>query len=282
MLVARLTNHVRSALHDADSRGVLAKPVSALNANELTIRADAIQVLDRQSLSVLTEARSLYDRALRLDPNLPAALMGKALAVGSTLELDPKTDHDFLLREYDKASARLVVVAERQARAWNIRADALQKQWRWEAALEANARAQKIDPTRANTLGQRADILISMGQPSDALELVDRAFLLQPADAGAAAYLSFNSCVANLTLERYDDAIGACEKAASLRGDWWSHAYLVAAYALRGNEAKAHAEKAKLLAQRPGFLSCRIQSASNFGRTGILAADGGPSLCWPT
>ena len=93
------------------------------------------------------------------------ALMGQALAVGTTLDLDPHADHDRLVREYEEMSVRLVAVAGREARAWNIRADALQRAWRWEAALEANARAQKIDSSRVNSIGQRADIMVDMGQP---------------------------------------------------------------------------------------------------------------------
>jgi hypothetical protein len=55
---------------------------------------------------------------------------------------------------------------------------------------------------------------------------------------------------ANLALGRYDDAIGACEKAASLDDDWFIHVHLVAAYALQGNDGKAQAERTKLFTQR--------------------------------
>ncbi len=128
-----------------------------------------LQLREPQSLSVLAEANSLYDRALRLDPNLTDALMGRELVVMATLDLDPHADHDRLVHELDEMSLRLIAVAERQARAWNFRADALQRQWRWDAALEANARAQKLDPPRTDSIGQRADILVDMGKPDEAL-----------------------------------------------------------------------------------------------------------------
>src|SRR6185295_9369596 len=111
------------------------------------------------SLAALTEARKLYEQALRLDPNLVEALMGHALAVGAELDLDPRADHDRLVREYDEMSARVVAAAGHEARAWNIRADALQRAWRWEAALEANAKSQRMDPNRAGPIGQRAEIM---------------------------------------------------------------------------------------------------------------------------
>ncbi|MEO8741126.1 MAG: adenylate/guanylate cyclase domain-containing protein [Casimicrobiaceae bacterium] len=182
-VAARVRGQVSGAAYDGEKRRVLALPVSVLNAEELTLRGATVSERDSDSLDALVEARSLYEKALRLDPNLIQALMSKTYALSRTLELDPHADWDRLLREYDETSRRLVAVADRDARAWNIRADALQKQWRWDAALEANARAETIDPHRLNTLGQRADILIAMGQPEEALAQVNRAFLLVPSPA---------------------------------------------------------------------------------------------------
>jgi tetratricopeptide (TPR) repeat protein len=259
-LVTRLTVQVKNALFDAEQRRVLAEPVAGASAADLALRADAVTANDPESISALAEARKLYDQALRLDPNLTMALMGQTLDLGRTLDLDPHADHDRLVREYEEMSARLVAVAGREARAWNIRADALQQAWRWEAALEANARAQKIDASRVGSIGQRADIMVAMGRPGEALALVDQGLSLQPPDAAAAAYLMGSRCHANMALGRYDDAIAACERAASLADSWEPHVYLVAAYALNANVAKTQAEKAKLKTQRPGFSIAAFQA----------------------
>ena len=253
LFIGRLTNQVRSALGDSEARRIMAQPVASLNARDLSYRADFLQLREPQSLRVLAEASSLYDRALRLDPDLTDALMGQSLVVMATLDLDPDADHDRLVHELDEMSLRLIAVADRQARAWNFRADALQRQWRWDAALEANARAQKLDPPRTDSIGQRADILVDMGKPDEALATVDQALALQPGRAAIAGYLLVSRCRAYLALGRYDEAIAACEQVASLGDDWFNHAHLVAAYALKANVARAEAEKTKLLAQRPGF-----------------------------
>jgi adenylate cyclase len=253
--ITRLTNQVKAALIDTEERRVLALPVSALNAEELTERADAILREPEPSPKVLDEARSLYDRALQLNPNLPAALMSQANVLAEILDRDQGADRNRLLREYDQLSQRLIATAVGEARAWNIRADALQRQWRWEAALEANAKAQKLDPTRFGTMAQHAHILIDMGRPQEALVVLDAAFSLQP-PASFAGWLSLNRCRAELALGRYDDAIDACEKAASGSDLYYRrlsvHMFLTAAYALQGNEGRAQSEKAKLLAQFPG------------------------------
>ena len=253
-LVARLTVQVTNALLDAERRRILAQPIANASATDLALRADALQEIEAApSLATLAEARRLYDTALRLDPNLPSALMGRALTVSSKLDLDPRTDRYALVREYEEMSARLVAAAGSEARSWNIRADALQRAWRWDAALEANARARSINPIHGGSIGQRADIMNAMGRPGEALVLVDQGLSLQSPNAGTVGYLTGARCRASLALGRYEDAIAACEKESSLADSWWPHAYLVAAYANLGNDAKAQAEKSKLLTQRPAF-----------------------------
>jgi len=95
--------------------------------------------------------------------------------------------------------------------------------------------------------------MVAMGRPEEALALVDQGLALRSPEAGVSAYLLGHRCHASMALGRYEDAIIACEKAASLADSWAPHAYLAAAYAQQGNQAKAEAEKAKLLTQRPGF-----------------------------
>ena len=104
-------------------------------------------------------------------------------------------------------------------------------------------------------MSQYADILIDTGRPEEALVAVDGAFSLQP-PASFAVWLSLDRCRAKLALGRYDDAIDACEKAAS-NGDLFYrrlsvHMFLAAAYAWQGNDGRAQSEKVKLLAQLPG------------------------------
>ena len=252
-LVARLAVQVKSALIGAEHRRVLAEPLDRASASDLVLRADAVQENSGDSLGALDESRKLYARALRLDPNSAQALMGQALTIGSQLDIDPNADHDRLVREYEDMTVRLVAVAGNEARAWNIRANALQRAWRWEAALEANANAQRIDQTRPGSIGQQAEIMIAIGKPAEALATVERGLALQTPDASGIAYLMAARCHASMALGRYEDAIAACEKASTLADYWPAHAYLVAAYAHLGNDAKVAAEKAKLLSQRPGF-----------------------------
>ena len=178
---------------------MLAMPVSSLGAEELALRADALRELDPHSIVVLNEARALYEKALRRNPRLAAALMGDANALAQLLERGSSASQTGLLREYDEMSMRLLAVVQREARAWNIRADALHRQEQWNAALEANTRAQTLDPTRASTWGQRAHLLVDMGQPDAALSAIHRGLSLEP-PVPVIGYLLSAECRAHLAL----------------------------------------------------------------------------------
>jgi len=259
LMVGRLTNPIKAAVIDSEERRVLARPVSELNAAELTFRADAVALRDPYSPTAWADARKLYDMALRLDPNETGALMGQALALSAALhfDLDPRADRDRLIAEYDALTVRLVTTAGREPQAWDLRADALAWQWRWEAVLEAHAKSQALDPTRLRTAIHRVEILYRMGRPTEALALADQLRALRPQDFES-NYLMLNArCEAMLALGRYADAIAACEKQLALGDSRSAQMYLVAAYALQGDAERARTQKAILLSRKPDFSIAR-------------------------
>jgi len=255
LLVGRLTNPVKAAVVDSEERRVLARPVSQLSAAELTFRGSAVAMRDVYSPAAWAEARKLYDMALRLDPNETDALMGKALVLSAALafELDPRADRDRLIAEYDELTGRLVATAGRLPQAWDLRADALAWQWRWEAVHEAHAKALALDPTRVRTAIHRVETLYLMGRPSDALALADQLLALRPQDFESNWLMLNARCEAMLALGRYADAIAACEKQLALGESRSAHMYLVAAYALQGDAERARTQKAMLLSRKPDF-----------------------------
>jgi len=199
------------------------------------------------------EARKLYDQALRLDPNSGAALVGKAGTLAYEVYFNPQLDHDRVVRELDELSFRAVSIDDQDPDAWAVRSVALGLQWRWDAALEANATAQNLDPTRDWLLTQRAELMVFMGQPQAALTLVEQALALDPFGVVAISWPLDIRCRAHMALGQYDESIAACEKSVG-EYDWWMpHLYLLAAYTQKGRTAKAEAEKAKLLQQRPSI-----------------------------
>jgi tetratricopeptide (TPR) repeat protein len=149
-------------------------------------------------------------------------------------------------------SFRATSVDENDSHAWWDRAETLSRQQRWQAALEANARAQQLDPGFSGPLDQRAAIMISMGKPSEALAIVDQE-LAHPQEPSVLGGAMLQRCRASLALGYYDDAIAACEKAVALDNWWLPKVYLLAAYAQNGDATNVAAAKAMALRARPGL-----------------------------
>ncbi len=253
-ILARLTNRLRAALVNAEKARADKPPASDASAIEFWLYGRHVWAKDLASLRGALESRKLYDQALRLDPSLVPALVDKAGTLVYELYFNSRADHDRLVQEMDELSFRAVSIDDQYPPAWDLRGIVLGLQWRWEAALEANAIARSLDPTRDDaTITERAELMFFMGRPTEALALVDQALALEPSGVIGISWPLDIRCRAYMALGRNDEAIAACEKSVG-ELDWWMpHLYLIAAYTHTGDAAKAAAEKAKLLQQRPGI-----------------------------
>jgi adenylate cyclase len=245
-LVVRLTAQIRTALYAAETRRIDHQPVRRDSPAELAFRARAIWSKETTLANAL-EAQKLYDEALRLDPNFAPAMYGRAEMIAEQLD-SPNPDRERMAHEADDLTRRALAIAGDDAFAWRARAEALRLQYRWDAALDANATALRLDPARASTLGMRALYMIWTGRPAEALPLTAKAIEINPADRSFELRVA---CRAYLALGRYDDAIAACEKSAAEDEYWSVHAYLAAAYGQKGEIAKAAAAKAGALKRTP-------------------------------
>jgi hypothetical protein len=155
VIVGRMVRRTRNAFYEIRRVDPDQSP-----AMKLVFRADA---LDVNSRTALMEARRLYDEAIRLDPALLAALLGRGFNVIAELEQDPGSDRDRLVDEAIALSARALDLDSADPRAWELRAIALGWQGNLAAALEAEAKERQLDPTsRFNTL---AWLMVMSGQP---------------------------------------------------------------------------------------------------------------------
>jgi adenylate cyclase len=248
-LVRELTSQLRYALNAAEQKRVARLPKSGANAMELVLRANALWEQD-PSPKGRDAARKLYEEALRHDPGSASALIGLFWTIWRQRIDDPSADREQLLKELDDVSKRAVRADRDDPRVWSLRAYALQVQSQWDGAFEANAEGLRIDPYRPISLEDRAELLIFTGRAEEALPVLDQAIALDPHSPAVPHHLQIQ-CLGYLSLGRYDSAISACEKALAHEDDWRRRLYLVAAYAQKGDMAKAAMEKAALLKLQP-------------------------------
>ena len=244
---------VRDALMGAEEQRVKAQPVSALNAPELVLRAFALGGED-PSLAGLRGAGKLVDEALRLEPDFVPALVLRAALFHDEGEADPNADHDRIAREQDRYTARAVQLDSNDPAAWYWRIQALESLGRWNAALEASETEIKLDPYRGYQ--SRADLMLLMGRPAEALALVDRALALRRGGLWAAS----TACEAQFFAGQTEKAIATCERATGIDDYWRIHLVLAAAYANHGDMAKAAAAKAEVLRIVPGFTIAQLRA----------------------
>jgi class 3 adenylate cyclase/TolB-like protein len=252
LLLARLTDHIEEGVRNANFLRFSGPPAPNASPLELTIHGYSILYRNDNSLPAGREARKWFDQALRRDPNFQSAMTGRLETLATELDMDPKADYSRILAEMDSLSARAVGADNSNPGAWGQRAWVLVLQQRWDAALEANAKQERLIAGAGWGLLGRAWIMLQMGRPQDALNLTDQHLARDPSNQIELGFAMEVRCRAFMALGRYDEAIAACEKGVALDDSWRERLYLVAGYALKGNAARANAEADALLKLRPG------------------------------
>jgi tetratricopeptide (TPR) repeat protein len=236
---------------NAEQRRVAAEPPSSATATDLVQRAELL--MDREDVGRAREARKLYDEAVRRDPSLVNAWIGRAWTFQAEYALSFSADRESLLAAMDRDSMRALALDDHDASAWYVRSEALANQSRFQAAFEANDRARALNPTLF--FGARGYLFIRSGRAAAALDVIEarRALLGTDTDFRSLA------CHAHLHLGHYEQAIAECERAAVNDDNYWVYLDLTAAYAQAGDLAKAAKAKAELMRRVPDFTIARFE-----------------------
>ena len=254
--------HLVGSLTSAEIRRVMAQPLGATTPMDYVIRAWALRSTEpTDTLQRAREEIKLYDEALRRDPNLVPALDGLASALLNEFYDETHIDRERAVRRIDEVTSREVNLAPTHASPWSQRAWALLYTGQWDASLEASARAIRIDPEHPGLIEERAGLMNNLGRPVEALALANQAMAIDPSnDAG---YL-FQACQAHMLLGQYELAIADCERANGLNAqNVWVDLNLAAAYAHRGETARAEIKKAEVLRLQPGRTIANLKNTDS-------------------
>jgi len=237
-VVARLVNSLGDELVKAEAeKGARSKNPDAV---DLTMRGQALLFTAWRDKDKNDAARTLFEQALRLDPNDADALAGEA----STYENEfipwkkPETDYEAkILGRVDRA----IALAPDNVAAYETKSYYLNDAHRWDEALRAIDAGLAINPNSARLYAARGWLEINVGGFEQAKSDEQQAMQLGPRDPNIGdRHLALGS--AELGLGHVDAAIeefhktdnGGCCDVASLVS-------LAAAYALAGkiDEAKS-------------------------------------------
>jgi DNA-binding winged helix-turn-helix (wHTH) protein/tetratricopeptide (TPR) repeat protein len=261
-------NHLKGPLFTAEKRRVMAEPLAAATPMDLVMRGWAltcgycnISTEPDTAQAARREGIKLYEEALRRDPNLVLALWSLAGALGQEFKDDIHIDRERALRRIDEITSRELNLAPSNSYTWDQRAWVLLYMGQWDASLEASARALQVDPENSGGILDTAWLMINLGRPAEALALVDQAIAMDPSgDVNAL----FQACRAHLLLGQYELAIAECERAKGVNAlGGWVDLHLAAAYALRGDTARAATEKAEVLRLQPGRTIANLKNVDS-------------------
>ena len=198
-------------------------------------------------------AVTLFEAALRLDPDNSQANVGLAQALIHVYRSRWEPERDRVLARADEAATRATAVAPDNAQAQSVKAEILGLQKRFDAALATYDRAIALDRNLTSAHVGRARHLIVSGRSPDAVASVERAIRLSPRDPDLYLWY-YVVCHAHTHLARDALTIEWCLKSVATGKMFW-HVWvdLASAYAWRGQTAEAAAAVAEIVKLRPGL-----------------------------
>jgi adenylate cyclase len=216
----RSTDHPDAQDYLLRGRATLARPISRENYDE---------------------ALSLFERALALDPRSAEAQswMAHGLMDGvlDLLSDSPAAD----LQRADELITRALAASPNSARAHYEKGQVLRAQSRYQEAIIEYETAIAFDRNLANAYAWLGRCKLATGLVDEVIPLTEQAIRLSPHDRTLAPWC-FSIGAIHLLQARIDEAISWLERARSAyAGFHFIHASLAAAYALKGDTARASA-----------------------------------------
>jgi adenylate cyclase len=238
-ITSRLANALRVELIASEA----ARPSEHFDALDYILRGRATR-LKPNSRNVLAEAIGLYERALLLDPGsveaqslLATTLVGRVLDFGSSSE-------DADIKHAEELAAKAVAASPSSALAHSAKADVLRVRRRCAEAIPEYETALSLDRNLVAALAAIGRCKIYIGPIDEGIAAQEQAIRLSPRDPFLWSWY-FRIGEGHLLLSHVDDAILWLEKARNSNpAPGYIHAYLAAAYALKGETERSAAELA--------------------------------------
>lgn len=244
--------HLGRAMLTAEIRRVLAEPLAQSTPVENVVRALALNSTEPDPRKRSAEKERLLEDALARDPTCVPALVGLALALDQRTDQDLSADPVALAQRMLELTTKAVRLNDIQPTTWYLHSGALIATGQWQAALEASAKALRLEPWSSMLASHHAALTAWCGRPAQARAMLEDAIATNPQNSAAPMQ---DLCMAHLLLGNYRDAVEAGEKAIGLGADdpMRTGLHVVAACAQLGETAKAAAALDAVLRALPGL-----------------------------
>ena len=250
--VSRLANSLGFELVKAEALRAMRERPDNPEASDLAMRGHAI-LFSMADGSALSEAISLFERALTLDARNAPALVGLAHAMNSRVMALASEDPQRDIARGEDAADRALALQPDNSSAILAKAQLLFDKAQIAPAIAQAERAIASDPNNADAQAQASFWRMFVGRSEDGFAGVEKALRLSPRDPFASQW-QFYVCHLHTHLAQWDQAIDWCAKSlASDPKNFYPLVDLVAAHAWLGHDKGAREAAALLDKVYPGF-----------------------------
>jgi adenylate cyclase len=251
--VSRIASSLRVELVKAEALRAMRERPSNPDADDLAMQAEWQYNSPVASKAELTDAVTLSERALALDPQNARALWVLAAAlvvrVFNHWSDDPAAD----IARAEKAADAALAVQPDNSWAHYAKGQVYSVKRQWRPAITEFEAAIALDPNNANALGLGSYRKMYLGRAEDGFAGVEAALRLSPRDTNV-PWWQFYMCFLHANLAHWDQAIEWCNKAAAgIPQVYFPFVILAAANAWAGHEKEANDAAAQLQKVLPGF-----------------------------
>jgi adenylate cyclase len=255
-ITRRIAGTLAVRLNSLELARIATKPPSNLEAYDLVLRGR--DLLSRATRTANSQARSMFDDAIALDPNYIPALIGLGLVDLNAVRYGWTADPIEALARAERLGHKAIAIDESNPGAHALLGRVYIRRGDLDRALDAMKRALALNSSDADSYAGLGNVLLAMGHIDGAISAIETAAQLQPS-ISVTDY--FRLGMAYVLAGRTADAIRTLERSL-IRNERevFTNAMLAAAYAEAGRQedAKRQAQTVRRLA--PFFASSEFGS----------------------
>jgi tetratricopeptide (TPR) repeat protein len=258
-----ITGRIAAALNLELVGAEAARPIEHSDAFDYILRGRAA-VSNPRSRKAYAEAISLFERSVALDPSSVAGQSWLAVTLAGRVinQMIDTTAAD--ITRADGLVERALAASPRSATVHFARGEVLRAQRRYDEAIPEYETVLAFDRNSVSGLVALGHCKLMIGSIEEVIPLMEQAIRLSPRDPQIAV-MHYRIGEVHLLQSRTDKAIASLERARSANLELsYVHAFLAAAYALKGETDHAAAELGQARRLSDGYSSMAQLTAGFF------------------
>ena len=255
-ITVRIAGILSVKISNLEQNRAVNKPASSMEAYDFVLHGR--ELLTRLNRTAHSQARTMFERAIALDPQYAAAYVGLGRVDLSAIALGWTADSEATLKRAEDLARKAISLDEFNPAAHVLLGRTYARMEEYERAVDALKRAVALNPSDPDSHAGLGDALLWNGEIEGAIKSLETATSIDPRlsaeillSLGAAYFLNGRSADAARILERITTR---------KEGNPFIHAMLAAVYAENGRDDDARTTAAEVRKLNPFFDVARFGS----------------------